>query len=114
MLENEDREHFKDYLESLVGDLEQHDDGRLCGVDANKVIQLVKDKLGLFKHDRVLLLEGPLEHYNHKLGKIVTSRHHLLPIFDESWIIDIAQKPGERVFYDLDDYNQNSGIVYKK
>ena len=107
--ELENKSEIKKALEDAVADYEQVGDGRLCGKDAANIANLLREQ-GFSKMDTVKFINGPLEHYNHKLGGVVKARHHMVAELDSTWVIDPALKPQERVFETFNEYLKKSGI----
>lgn len=108
------REQVKALMEAAVADLEQtgkgNKYGKKCYEDATRAIEVLR-RVGIGrKFDIILRIEGPLKHYNFALGGVVEASNHEVAELDQAWIADIAMPPGQRIFYDIGDYLQRSGI----
>ncbi|HEX6976830.1 MAG TPA: hypothetical protein VF185_00530 [Patescibacteria group bacterium] len=106
------KEEIKASMEEVLGSLEQAGEGTLCDLDAINALDALRAR-GFFTRastDTVVVLEGPLIYYNHKKGKFLRTDHHTVSQINKAWVFDLASKPGKRVYYNLEDYKENSGI----
>ena len=105
-------------MEAVLADFEQNGKGFNCDLDAVQALQLLRANhfyTDNISSTQIISIPGPLTYYNHKFGKpVYVTRHHtvariLAPTND--WIIDIASKPGHRVYEGgIEGYKANSGI----
>lgn len=104
----------KALMEAAVADLQQAGEGekygKKCYKDAMQAIEALREIDIGCKFDVILGINGPLYHYNYALGVRVKVPYHEVAELDQSWIADIAMPPGQRVFYDIRDYLDRSGI----
>jgi len=103
-------EELKQRMEDVLSDIEQFGDGYQCAKDSADALNLLRENNFFTSGDQVVGIEGPVVHYNHKLNKYTRDKHHFVGQINEKWIIDVACEPGGRVFYNMNDYIERSGI----
>src|SRR5260221_11559029 len=112
ILQEPKKETVKASMEAALENVEQYKTGNMCDYDAVHALDVLKEK-GFFtraSRDHIVIFEGPVIYYNHVKGKLVRADHHTVGQINEDWVIDLASKPGHRIYFNLEDYKENSGM----
>ena len=104
------KEDVRDEIEQTLSEIKQRGDGYKCDEDAVYALNLLRERKFFKSGDRLVSIKGPIEYYNHKLGGYVKAKHHTVGQINDEWVIDMACQPKGRVFYDMSDYLERSGI----
>ncbi len=100
-------------IENSVSSLVPRDDPEqkgLCYHDAVDAINKLREEGLIVKTGIVHRIDGPLTIINIE-NHPKTVRHHQVGVIDGVFVVDTHCKPGNRVFFGIEDYIKKSGLV---
>ena len=114
-ISQEVRERIRE-IENSVSSLTPRDDPKqkgLCYFDAIDAINKLRENGLVVKTGIVHRIDGPLEIINMEHHPILV-RHHQVGVIDGVFVVDTHCRPGNRVFFGLDEYMEKSGIKIRE